>query len=55
VYFGDPLLYACYEFLHETGVKPKNFLELFEFIKYSKVKNVLKETALAAAKAGMDG
>jgi hypothetical protein len=37
------------------GVKPKNFVELFEFIKYSKAKNVLKETALAIAKAGIDG
>jgi len=35
------------------GVKPKNYLELFEFIRYSKVKNTLKEMALATAKAGM--
>jgi hypothetical protein len=54
-HFGDPLLFACYEFLHEMGTKPRNFLELFEFIKYSKVKNAVKEMAMASAKAGMDG
>jgi hypothetical protein len=36
-------------------IKPRNYLELFEFIKYSKVKSTLKEMALATAKAGMDG
>ena len=36
-------------------VKPKNYLELFEFLKYSRAKNVLKETALATAKARADG
>jgi hypothetical protein len=35
-------------------MKPKNWLEFFEFIRYSKVKGMLKEMALAAAKAGMD-
>jgi len=34
-------------------IKPKCYLELFEFLKYSKVKSVLKEMALATAKAGM--
>jgi hypothetical protein len=36
------------------GVKPKSYLELFEFVKYSKAKSVLKEMALATAKAGME-
>lgn len=36
------------------GVKPKDYLELFEFIKYTKVKNTLKDMALTAAKAGME-
>jgi len=41
--------------MHEMGIKPKDYDELFEFIKYSKVKNILKEMALATAKAGMNG
>ena len=36
------------------GAKPKDFLELFEFINYTKVKNVLKDMAIAAGKAGME-
>jgi hypothetical protein len=36
------------------NAKPKDFLELFEFIKYTKVKNVLKDMAIAAAKVGME-
>jgi hypothetical protein len=33
-------------------IKPKNWSEFFEFLKYSKVKSVLKEMAIATAKAG---
>jgi len=46
------LLFACYEFIHEMHMKPKNYLELFEFLKYNKTKNILKEMAIAAIKAG---
>lgn len=47
-------MFACYEFLHEMGVKPKDYLELFEFIKYTRVKNVLKDMIIAAAKTGLE-
>jgi hypothetical protein len=33
-------------------LKPDSFLELFEFLKYTKVKNTWKEMAFAKAKAG---
>jgi hypothetical protein len=53
-YFGDELLFTCYEFVKEMGVKPKSFLEVFEFLKFSKVKSTLKEIALNMAKRGAD-
>ena len=34
-------------------MKPRDYLELFEFLKYSRTKSVLKEMALATARAGM--
>jgi hypothetical protein len=36
------------------GGKPKDYLELFEFIKYTKVKNTLKDMAIAQVKAGLE-
>ena len=36
------------------AVKPKDFLELFEFIKYIKAKNVLKDMAITTARAGLE-
>jgi hypothetical protein len=51
-HFGEPLLFICYEYMHEMGQKPKNFDELFEFLKYTKVKNIIKEMAMAQAKMG---
>jgi hypothetical protein len=32
-------------------VRPKSYPELFDFLKYCKVKNVLKDMAIAAATA----
>jgi hypothetical protein len=53
MYFGNEMLFACYDYLHEMGRDPKTFLDLFNFLKYSKVQSVLKEMALDAVKAGM--
>jgi hypothetical protein len=50
MYFGDSLLFICYEFLHEMHVRPKDFDELFEFLRYGRAKNVLTDMAIAAAK-----
>ena len=50
-YFGDELLFACYEFLHEMHRNPKNWHEFFDFLKYCKTKGILREMALAAARA----
>jgi len=47
------MLFVCYEFMHEMGMKPKNWLEFFDFLKYSKVKGLLKERAMAKARAEM--
>jgi hypothetical protein len=49
------LLFACYEFYDRFKHKPASWKELFEFLKFIKVKNVYKEMALEAAKAGQDG
>jgi hypothetical protein len=54
-YFGDPLLFACYEFYGKFGHKPANWKEVFEFFNYCKANNVLKEAAIEAAKAGRGG
>jgi hypothetical protein len=35
-------------------MKPKDFLEVFEFINYAKVKNTLKDMAVAAAAARVE-
>ena len=50
-YFGDSLLFICYEFLNEVHMKPKNWKEIFEFAKFSKTKGILKEMATASARA----
>ena len=54
-YFGNELLYIYYEFAHEMHRSPKDWRDFFDFLKYSKAKGVLKETALATAKARADG
>jgi hypothetical protein len=41
-----------HEFQAQRHMKPDNFLELFEFLRYTKVKNIFREMAMAAAKAG---
>jgi hypothetical protein len=46
-------LFACYEFYEHYGNKPKDWRELFEFLRQAKAKGILKETALEKAKAGM--
>jgi hypothetical protein len=43
----------AHEFQAQRHMKPDNFLELFEFLRYAKVKNIFREMAMAAAKAGM--
>jgi hypothetical protein len=52
-YFGDELLFMAHEFQAQRHMKPYSFLELFEFLKYTKVKGIFKETAIAAAKVGV--
>jgi hypothetical protein len=41
-----------HEFQAQRHMKPDNFLELFEFLRYTKVKNIFREMAMAAAKSG---
>jgi hypothetical protein len=54
-YFGDALLYACYGFYDRFKTKPKDWKELFEFLKFIKVKTVYREMAVEAAKANQNG
>jgi hypothetical protein len=42
-----------HEFQAQRHMKPDNFFELFEFFRYTKVKNIFREMAMAAAKAGV--
>jgi hypothetical protein len=51
-YFGDALLYACYEFYDRFKHKPANWLELFDFLRFVKVKSIQRELALATARTG---
>jgi hypothetical protein len=46
------LLFSCYEFLHEMHVRPASWLELMEFMNFSRVKNIFQEMAMKAAKIG---
>jgi hypothetical protein len=54
-HFGDELLFVCYEFYDRFKSKPKDWKELFEFLKFVKVKNIYKEMAYNAAKRGHGG
>jgi hypothetical protein len=49
------VLFLAHEFQAQRHMKPDNFLELFEFTRHAKVKNVIREEAMAAAKAGAVG
>jgi hypothetical protein len=54
-YFGNELLYVCYEFYDRFKNKPSNWPEVFDFLRFIKVKNVCREIAAEAAKAGQNG
>jgi hypothetical protein len=51
-HFGDGLLYACYEFYDRFKHKPKDWLELFDFFRFMKVKSIMRDIAVQEAKAG---
>jgi hypothetical protein len=53
-YFGDPLLFACYEFYDRFKHKPNDWKEMFEFLRYIKVKGVYREMAFNAAKRSQE-
>jgi hypothetical protein len=48
-------LYACYEFYDRFKNKPRDWPELFDFLRFMKVQGTLKEIAVNAAKAGENG
>jgi len=54
--FGDPLLYMCHDYINENKVRPASWTDLFEYVKFIRTKNTLKEMAinLAKAKSGAD-
>lgn len=49
-YFGDELLYACYEFYDRFKNKPRNWLEVFDFLRFMKVKGIFRDIALQGAR-----
>jgi hypothetical protein len=54
-HFGDGLLYACYEFYDRFKRKPDNWIEVFEFLRFMKVKGIFRDMALEEAKEGRNG
>jgi hypothetical protein len=50
--FGDELLYTCYEFYDRFKNKPNDWSELFDFLRFMRVKGTQRELALEMAKAG---
>jgi hypothetical protein len=52
--FGDELLYTCYEFYDRFKRKPDSWLEIFDFLRFMKVKNIFRDIAMESAKAGED-
>jgi hypothetical protein len=53
--FGDELLYTCYEFYDHFKNKPKNWIEVFDFLRFMKVQGILKEIAMSMARTGENG
>jgi len=49
--FGDPLLYMCHDYVNENKTHPRNWMDLFEYARFVKTKNTLREIAINAAKA----
>jgi hypothetical protein len=54
-YFGDALLYVCYEFYDRFKNKPKDWMEVFDFLRFMKVQGILKEIAMDIVRAGENG
>jgi hypothetical protein len=54
VYFGNELLYACYGFYDRFKNKPKDWPELFDFLRFMKVDRIYKELAMNMAKAAQE-
>jgi len=50
-HFGDALLYMCHDYINENKIRPYSWIDLFEYIKFAKTKNLLKEMAINMAKA----
>jgi hypothetical protein len=49
--FGDPLLYMCHDYINENKMKPESWTDLFEYARFIRTKNTLKERAINLAKA----
>jgi hypothetical protein len=54
-HFGSELLFTLYEFGHEMHYEPDCWEKVFEFAKYSKVRNIFTQLARAQAKAAQGG
>jgi hypothetical protein len=53
-YFGDEMLYVCYEFYEMFKHKPYTWSELFDFLRFIKVKSIQKKIALQTAGEGVE-
>jgi hypothetical protein len=54
-HFGNELLFMLYEFGHEMHYEPDSWEKVFEFSKYTKVKNMFMRLARARVKEAQDG
>jgi hypothetical protein len=50
-HFGDSLLFSAYEFMAQLHSRPRSWDELFEFLRYCKTKNALRDMAMAMSRA----
>jgi hypothetical protein len=54
-HFGNELLFMLYEFGHEMHYEPDSWEKVFEFSRYSKVRNIFTKLAQVKAKAVQNG
>jgi hypothetical protein len=47
-------LFAAFEFIAQLHVYPKAWIDVFDFLRFSKTKGLLRERAMAAAKQARD-
>lgn len=50
-HFGNDLLFFCIKFRETFKEKPRKYVELFEWMRFSKTEAIIKETLMEMVKA----